>query len=58
MVDVAPMAAGLVPGCASYENLRPPPVLNEELKLLSGVLEEDGEGISTEGCVDLSFLLL
>lgn len=65
IVEVAPIWAGLatdeevVAGvCASYENLRPP---NDELepKLLSGVLEVDGEGVSTEvGCEDLSFLLV
>lgn len=68
IVEVAPIWAGLAwrttevvaDGVwASYENLRPPP-LNDELepKLLSGVLEVDGEGISTDGCEDLSFLLV
>lgn len=72
IVEVAPIWAGLVAAevvgrtlvvgvWASYENLRPPPPpLNDELepKLLSGVLEVDGEGISTDGCEDLSFLLV
>lgn len=70
IVEVAPIWAGLAAAAvagrtvvvgvwASYENFRPPP-LNEELepKLLSGVLEVDGEGISTDGCEDLSFLLV
>lgn len=67
IVEVAPIWAGfaaaermvVVGVWASYENLRPPPPLNDELepKLLSGVLEVDGEGISTDGCEDLSFLL-